>query len=99
VEIIKQLASKFQVQLAPELGDTLPNVLGLELQILVVIEPLSGHALTPYLIVADPVQIHSFLFYATHRTPSRLLSRRVPREFPPDFVEIAGSFSTSGMIE
>ena len=62
VEIIKQLASKFQVQLAPELGDTLPNVLGLELQILVVIEPLSGHALTPYLIVADPVQIHSFYF-------------------------------------
>ena len=50
VEIIKQLASKFQIQLAPKLGDALPDMLGLELQILVVIEPLPGHALTPFIL-------------------------------------------------
>ena len=46
VEVVKQLAAKLQVQLAPELGNALLNVLGLHRKIFLVVKALSGHTFT-----------------------------------------------------
>ena len=46
VKVVKQLAAKLQVQLAPELGNALLDVLGLHGKIFLVVKALSGHTVT-----------------------------------------------------
>ena len=45
--VVKELAAEFQVQLAAELGDPLPDMGGLGGDILVVVKTDPGHMISP----------------------------------------------------
>ena len=47
VIVVKELAAEFQIQLAAELGNPVPDVLGLKLHIFLIVETDSGHERPP----------------------------------------------------